>query len=61
MDGKKKEKKGRTNESKSKCANRNVKIYSKMQMKEEKQKERKKDMKKVEKKNEENRKLKQWK
>ena len=40
MDDKRKEKKGRTNECKSKCANRSVKIYSKKQMKEEKQKKR---------------------
>jgi hypothetical protein len=60
MDDKKKEKKGRTNKYKSKCASRNVKIYSKKQMKEEKQKDIKKNgRKKLEKKNEENHKLKQ--
>jgi hypothetical protein len=40
MGDKEKEKKGRTNECKTKCANRNVKIYSKKQMNEEKQKKR---------------------
>ena len=40
MDEKKKEKKGRTNECKSKCNNRNVKFYSEKQMKEEKQKQK---------------------
>jgi hypothetical protein len=60
MDDKKKEKKGRTNECKSKCANRNMKIYREKQMKEEKQKkEKKKSRKKVEKEKEENRKMKQ--
>jgi hypothetical protein len=36
-----KKEEGRTNECKSKCANRNVKILSKKQMKEKKQEERK--------------------
>jgi hypothetical protein len=56
VDDKKKEKKRSTNECKSECANRNVKICSKKQMKEEKQK---KGWKKVEKKNKEHRTLKE--
>ena len=62
MEDKKKEKNGRTNDCKSKCANRNVKIYSKSRWRRGKRKkERRKERKKVEKKHEENHKLKQWK